>query len=123
MKAEFFNGVVNYCFTCFFKSRFFREKYHAYAISAGLGKAYLQVRAFLHKKFMRNLYQYTRSVAAFRVAATGAAVFHMLKHRKCVVNYFVTCMPVFVGYKARTARVVFYFRPVKPLVRFSLIHR
>lgn len=68
--------------------------------------------------------QNTCAVAAIRVAAAGAAMLHIFKHRKGVINSLVRFMTINISYKTSTARVVFKFWPVQALLgAFSLIHR
>jgi hypothetical protein len=69
------------------------------------------------------LNQDTRAVARFGVTAASAAVFHVFEHGERVINDLVGFMTVNIGYKSRSAGVVFKFGPVKTLVAFSLIHR
>ncbi len=71
---------------------------------------------------MWQLYQYTSTIARFRIASAGAAVLHILKHGKRIAYNSMLLMAVYISNKSGSARVMFKFRPVKALVAISLIH-
>ena len=95
-----------------------RQEQKAYGILALLRQLNILLSAFLHKKIMRNLQQYTCTITGVHICTLATAVIHIMQHNQCLSQDFIRFFTLDISNNTNTAGIM-----LKPGIIKSLLLR